>query len=70
MQEAPRITLKAARINAGLSQTDAAREIGISRATLLNYEAGKTVPDVLTTRKIEDVYKFPVKYILFGADTT
>lgn len=50
------ITLKAARVNKGLKQSEAAMLIGISLYTLQNYEAGKTFPDVPIIKKIEDVY--------------
>jgi len=69
MQTIPRISLKAARVNADLSQKEAAKRLGISKATLQNYEAGNTVPDILMSRKIESVYGFPMDYIFFGVDT-
>lgn len=68
MQEVPRISLKAARVNAGFSQQKAAKMLGISKATLQNYEAGNTVPDILMSRKIEEVYHFPADYIFFGTN--
>lgn len=68
MQSIPRISLKAARVNADLSQQEAAKLLGISKATLQNYEAGNTVPDILMSRKIEDVYGFPMDFIFFGAN--
>lgn len=68
MQMVPRISLKAARVNAGFSQQEAAKMLGISKATLQNYEAGSTVPDILMSRKIEEVYHFPADYIFFGAN--
>ena len=54
------ITLKAARMNKGYDQNTAAELIGISPDTLSNYERGKTFPDVITIKKIEEVYE--VKY--------
>lgn len=41
----PQITLKAARVNAGFSQTLAAQKINVSVSTLRNWEAGKTFPN-------------------------
>lgn len=66
MQNVPRISLKAARVNAGLLQCEAARKLGISTATLQNYETGKTVPDILMSQKIEEIYHFPADFIFFG----
>lgn len=68
MQLTPQISLKAARVNAGFSQQDAAKLLGISKATLQNYEAGNTVPDILLSRKIEEVYHFPADFIFFGGN--
>lgn len=69
MEGIPRISLKAARVNAELSQHEAAIRLGISRATLQNYESGNTVPDILMSRKMEEVYHFPMDYIFFGKNT-
>lgn len=69
MKNFPRISLKAARVNADLSQQEAAKKLGISKATLQNYEAGNTVPDILLSHKIEEVYNFPIDYIFFGRNT-
>ena len=67
MKKIPQISMRAARVNADLSQEEAAKRLGISRATLQNYETGNTIPDIITARKIEDVYGFPADYIFFGA---
>lgn len=68
MPKYPQISMKAARVNAGLSQEQAARLLGISKSTLQSYESGQTVPDILLSRKIEIVYGFPTDYIFFGID--
>lgn len=65
-QKFPKISLAAARVNAGLSQQEAAQALGVSVATLQNYESGKTVPQWGTVQKIENVYKFPVDFIFFS----
>ena len=36
----PKISLKAARVNAGLTQEQAARAIGKTKQTIVNWEAG------------------------------
>jgi len=64
----PKITLAAARVNANLTQVEAADLLGISKETLQNYESGKTVPTVFLCRKIEEVYRFPIAHIRFGAE--
>jgi len=62
----PRITLKAARVNADLSQREAAQALGINVSTLQHYETGKTVPDWDMVKRIEQLYAFPADYIIFA----
>ena len=50
------LTLKAARVNVGLTQSEAAKKLGIATDTLRMYESGKTFPDVPTIKKIEGLY--------------
>lgn len=38
------ITLKAARVNCGLKQNEAAKCLGVDKSTLGNWENGKTFP--------------------------
>lgn len=64
----PKITLEAARINAHLSQKEAAKQLGINAVTLANYEKGKTIPDMAMGRKMESLYRFPLQFILFPSD--
>lgn len=64
--EYPRITLKAARVNANLSQKAAAAALGVNVSTLQNYEEGRTVPDWDMVKRIEEVYSFPADFILFA----
>ena len=41
-----KLTLKAARINAGLTQIDVAEKIGVNIATISSWETGKTKPSL------------------------
>ncbi len=59
------ITLKAARVNIGITQQEAAKALGIGLATLQQYEAGKRYPTVLTLKKIEDLYGVPYAELIF-----
>ena len=59
------ITLKAARVNAGYSQVEAAEKLGVSVYTLSNYERGITFPDIPLLKKIERLYRVPYKDIFF-----
>lgn len=58
-------TLKTAREKAGLKQSEAAEKLNISVDTLSNYERGKTYPDVLLIKKIEDLYNVNYNQIIF-----
>ena len=40
-----KLTLKAARVNAGLTQKEAADKLNVSNGTLCNWECGVTFPD-------------------------
>ena len=62
----PKITLAAARVNAGYNQEEAAKELNISKSTIQNYESGTSVPSWDMVKKIERLYKFPSDYIVFG----
>lgn len=50
------LTLRAIRVNLGLSLEVASTKIGISKDTLSNYERGDTFPDVLVLQSMEEVY--------------
>lgn len=62
----PKITLKAARVNADLSQKEAAEALNVNVSTLQNYETGKTIPDWEMVKRIEQVYAFPADFIIFA----
>lgn len=62
-----KITLRAARVNAGLSAKDAANRLKISISTLQNYEKGKTYPPTRLIPKIEDLYNIEYNNIDFFA---
>lgn len=60
-----KVTLKAARINRGLTQEDASKQLGVSVETLGNYEKGITYPDIPVLKKIEKVYGVEYSNIIF-----
>lgn len=62
----PKITLKAARVNANLSQQEAARRIGVAASTLRNWEAGKTFPNQPKIEKLCEVYGIPFDVLFFA----
>ena len=60
-----KITLRAARINKGLTQKEAAKKIGISPDTLANYEKGASFTDIPVIMNIEKVYEVKYADIIF-----
>lgn len=52
-----KVKLKEARKNAGLTQSEIAHAVGLSRVGYMNYEMGKRYPDVRTAIRIADVLK-------------
>lgn len=62
------LTLRAIRVNLGLSLEEASIRIGISKDTLSNYERGDTYPDVPILKRIEDVYNISYDRINFLVD--
>lgn len=51
-----KITLRAARTNANLTQKEAAKKIGVSKDTISNWENGITSPSVEKFKQIEKIY--------------
>ncbi|MGH0944430.1 helix-turn-helix domain-containing protein [Bacillus mycoides] len=61
-----KITLRAARVNAGYKLIEAAKEFGINKDTLSKYERDSSNIPRGFFIKIEDIYKIPVENIFFG----
>lgn len=59
------ITLKAARVNRNMTQSEAAEKLGISKDTLRNWEQGKSFPDVKAIKQIETLYGLSYNEISF-----
>lgn len=57
MKNELRISLAAARVNAGYTQQEACKLIGVSKNTLIAWESGKRIPNPNYIKKIEEVYK-------------
>jgi len=59
------ITLKAARVNAGYTQAQAAEIIGVTQDMISNWERGLSYPNVPNIQKIEIAYGIPYADIIF-----
>lgn len=64
-----RISLAAARVNAGLSQKEAAKILKITTKTIQNHESGKTEPGWKMAERYADLYGLPIDSIFFGKDS-
>lgn len=60
-----KITLRAARVNAGFDQSDVARKLGVNIATVSSWETGKTRPSLDRFRKLCELYDCPEDMIKF-----
>ena len=63
-----KFSLKASRVNAGLSQKEAAKELGISNKTLCSWEKSKTYPDQPMIERLCLLYGMPYDMIDFTAE--
>ena len=61
-----KITCKAARINAGLTQQEAADELGVSVSTIKSWESGKTYPKQPAIEKMCILYNRTYDSIRFA----
>lgn len=61
------MTIKAARVNAGLTQKEAASALGIGKTTLMSYEKYITFPNIITAQKIAKLYGVTVDRIKWAA---
>jgi transcriptional regulator with XRE-family HTH domain len=65
MSESIRISLKAARVNAGLTMEEACKALKVSKSTIMNWEKGYTIPDADKAIALSELYKIPLENIIF-----
>lgn len=56
--------LKNERLNKGMTQTEAAKALGISNVVLNRYEKNERLPDIETIRKLAGFYNVSCDYLL------
>lgn len=61
--ETIKISLAAARVNAGLTQENVAKALHISKQTVVNWEKGISEPNISQGRALSELYKMPLDYI-------
>lgn len=60
------IRLAAARVNAEMTQTEAAKAMSVSKNTLVNWEKGTSKPSITQAKELAAIYKIPLDYIFFA----
>ncbi len=58
------IKLKEARKKREFTQEEAAKELGISRTNITNYETGRTEPDIETLCRLIELYEISADWLL------
>lgn len=59
----PKISLEAVRVNAGMNQKEWAKNLGVSNATVVNWEKGNTEPSLSVLRKMSELSGIPMDFI-------
>jgi len=62
------ITMKAARLNAGYTQAQAAKKLGVNATTLCNWETGKTAPSIVQWFALCSLYGMTIGDILIPTE--
>jgi len=58
-----KIYINAVRANMNMTQDEWAKELGVDRQTVQNWEAGKTKPDIEQVRKMSKLSSIPIDFI-------
>ncbi len=61
------IHLRAARVNAGFTQSEVADKLKISKSTIISYEKYKSTPDIEMAQKLAELYGMTVDNIIWKA---
>lgn len=59
------ISMKAARVNAGLTQTEVAERVNKTKNTIASYEAYATIPDIKTAQELAELYGMTLDDIIW-----
>lgn len=61
-----KISLKAARVNANLTQEEVAKIIKVSKHTIMNWEKGKTNVGYAPLKLLSEIYNISIDNIFIG----
>lgn len=59
----PKISLEAVRVNAKMTQKEWARKLKVSNTTVVNWEKGKTEPNISQLREMSRLSGIPMDFI-------
>lgn len=62
------ISIKAARVNAGFTQSEVADRVGKTKNTIASYEAYSTMPDIETAKAMAAMFGMSVDDIIWSKD--
>lgn len=65
-----KMTLKAARTNVNMNQSEAGKAIRVSENVISNWERGISFPDALQLKRIEEVYGVGYDNLIFCPSDT
>ena len=60
--------LCACRIDAGYTQKEVAEIVGVTEATIISWETGKTSPKMEYSQKLSELYRIPLAYMDFSKE--
>lgn len=63
-----RVTLKACRVNTGMTQVQFADAVGVAPGTVGRWEDGKSEPTITNLRKISELSTIPMGAIVVGGN--
>lgn len=58
-----KISLAAARVNAGMTQAEVAKALNVGKNTIVSWEKGNSEPKITQMDKLVELYKIPRDYI-------
>lgn len=65
-----RITLAAARVNAGMTQEDVAMKMALNKQTIVNWEKGRIIPKPAQLQMLSSLYNIPLDNIFLPTKST
>ena len=65
-----KISLASARVNARMTQVEAAKAMDVSKTTIVNWEKGKVIPGIPDLAMLCKIYSIPQDYIFLPNKST